>query len=432
MDESVESAGAATSESVKYSLPIHAIVQTLQNENGLRHMDYRRYRHYLTRRLKKVRDTLHFKFGRGKLFVKKELTVTIVNSADHLMILLLSAERAWSYAMELKDASTTDGLHKLKHGSISRLSKAVKWAVQLRSICLEKGDPQTALEATAYADWLYGHLQLQKESWQEALTKLTSAKTIYNELSRVSALGEHEVFQTRIQELEPPIRFCCFNTGAATDSAVELDILASAELKSKFDEIRAKRVVVETKTDSIEFAISFAGRNIPVEDLDIRSAFSMVQSSKESLLAQSNGATDMKSRDKQFSVALGHINDALSLVSKLTTSLTASSNSSRQIQSSTKVNELKGTLQQLKHYFNYQRLLMLYLKNNEVCSILMNESLSTIGLELHSTSTAVSEADAVISSQKLQEIAHLFDQKLNIVREILSIPGKAIYKIISS
>ena len=37
-------------------LPLHSTIRTLQLQNGLRHGDYQRYRHYTTRRLRRLRE----------------------------------------------------------------------------------------------------------------------------------------------------------------------------------------------------------------------------------------------------------------------------------------------------------------------------------------------------------------------------------------
>lgn len=44
-----------TEEPQNIDLPLHSTIRTLQLQNGLRHSDYQRYRHYTTRRLRRLR-----------------------------------------------------------------------------------------------------------------------------------------------------------------------------------------------------------------------------------------------------------------------------------------------------------------------------------------------------------------------------------------
>ena len=83
------------------------IVKVSQSQHGLRHGDHTRYRQYCTRRLARMYKALNFSHGRGK-YQKRALSPEVVADANHLMIPLISAERAWSYAMELKTGAGND------------------------------------------------------------------------------------------------------------------------------------------------------------------------------------------------------------------------------------------------------------------------------------------------------------------------------------
>ena len=58
-------------------------------------------RQYCARRLIRLHKKLGFLHGRGK-FARRELDEAAVTDARHLHIPLVTAERAWAYAMELK------------------------------------------------------------------------------------------------------------------------------------------------------------------------------------------------------------------------------------------------------------------------------------------------------------------------------------------
>ena len=59
------------------------------------------------------------------LFAPQELTPDMVTSAGHLEIPLMTAERAWAYAMQRKQ-ETVDAPYRVKHHVVTRLSKASK------------------------------------------------------------------------------------------------------------------------------------------------------------------------------------------------------------------------------------------------------------------------------------------------------------------
>jgi hypothetical protein len=96
VDETKDDVG---SQMVPVHLELHSTVRRLQNENGLLYGDHSRYRKYLTRKLRKLRKAIAMTYGRGRAFVKKEVTVETA-SAETLLIVALHVERAWSYAMQ--------------------------------------------------------------------------------------------------------------------------------------------------------------------------------------------------------------------------------------------------------------------------------------------------------------------------------------------
>ena len=97
------------------NLPLHKLIASLQNENGLKHNDFRRYRHFLTRKLQTTRRRLPpvpsqvssgGKNSKDRFNYKGQQTFSpeALNDSSYLLILLLTAERAWSYANEKKHA----------------------------------------------------------------------------------------------------------------------------------------------------------------------------------------------------------------------------------------------------------------------------------------------------------------------------------------
>ena len=145
------------------TLDILQIVKVSQSQHGLRHGDHMRYRQYCTRRLARIYKALKFSHGRGR-YQKRTLEPELVASADHLLIPLVSAERAWSYGMELKSDAGSDP-RKRAH-MIRRLKKATMHAAELVQLCKQLGSARTALEAEAYSSYIFGSfLQEQERDW---------------------------------------------------------------------------------------------------------------------------------------------------------------------------------------------------------------------------------------------------------------------------
>jgi signal recognition particle subunit SRP68 len=161
-----------------------------QQQNGLRFSDYMRYRQHCARRLRRLRKGLKFLHGKGKGFVAKEVTTANAAEVRHLMLPLYNAERAWSYAMQLREDERADkeenGDHdsnsRIKFHLSSRLKKAVKWSETLRALCAERADARTSLEAEAYAAFMAGNLALYEEDWKRAFEAFGTAHRIYSEV----------------------------------------------------------------------------------------------------------------------------------------------------------------------------------------------------------------------------------------------------------
>lgn len=115
-------------------------------------------------------------------------------------------------------------------------------------------------------------------------------------------------------------------------------------------------------------------------------------------------------------------------MSKLTSSVSSSSAPRSAVAASNagKVAEMKKSLSQLKNYFTYQRLSLLFTKNKIVCKQLLDGS-NFIGSQVHSFSGNSeqpfdAEQDAA-SAQRVHELAHLLDQRLELLKDMLSTPG---------
>ncbi|GAA0151821.1 RNA metabolism protein [Lithospermum erythrorhizon] len=205
----------------KFSVNVLQLLKSAQMQHGLRFGDYARYRRYCTARLRRLYKSLKFTHGRGK-YTKKAINISTVTEVRFLHVILYTAERAWSHAMEKK--TLPDGPNARQRSYlIGRLRKAVKWAGLFQELSAIKGDSRTSLEAEAYAAYMKGNLLFEQDkNWDVALKCFKSARAVYEELGKY---GDHEnqiLCRERVEELEPSIRYCLHKIGETNLQTSEL------------------------------------------------------------------------------------------------------------------------------------------------------------------------------------------------------------------
>lgn len=263
-----------------------AVVKTSQSEHGLRHGDYERYRVYCSNRMRRLRKSIGFVHGARSKFAKRVLRPADCVDPRHLLLPLMNAERAWAFAMHLKRACA--GEARPRHHMLARLAKAARWANELQSLCAERGDQRTSLEAEAYAAWISANHMIERESWAPALRCIFRARTIYVELSRVTLFPEQQVYREMVEEIEPIQRYCRYQlqTSGGGDEAEaaggegaedEMSItellnddssgLASSMLRSKLEPILAQ---LQTKQAQSLDQVIFRQQAIPLTNEKLR------------------------------------------------------------------------------------------------------------------------------------------------------------------
>jgi signal recognition particle subunit SRP68 len=256
----------------KFSLDILSIIKTSQAQYGLRHQDYQRYRRYCTRRIARIRKSLKFTHGRGH-FQARKIDATTTTDERYLLLVLVKAERAWSYAMQLKqDMEIQTDNPRLRFHMQRRLDKAAKWAIQLEKLCAAVADEHSALEAEAYAAYMNGHALLEREEWEPALDSLVKARTIYDQLGKVVDVDLKEMCRQRVEEIDPSIRYCNYNLRKAkgdvhapmeddTHALIEMRLKSNELLTSKLDGVLAE---ARKKHASSMKEVGWKGKRIPV------------------------------------------------------------------------------------------------------------------------------------------------------------------------
>ncbi|KAK4569238.1 hypothetical protein RGQ29_004583 [Quercus rubra] len=269
----------------KFSINVLQLLKSAQMQHGLRHGDYTRYRRYCTARLRRLYKSLKFTHGRGK-YTRKAITESTVTEVRFLHLVLYTAERAWSHAMEKRQLP--DGPNSRQRiYLIGRLRKAVKWATLFAQLCAIKGDSRTSLEAEAYASYMKGNLLFeQDQNWDTALMNFKSARAVYEELGKYGDLENQVLCRERVEELEPSIRYCLHKIGESNLQASELLQIGEMEGPA-LDLFKAKLEAVMAEARSQQAAsmteFHWLGHRFPISNAKTRVAILKAQELEKDL-----------------------------------------------------------------------------------------------------------------------------------------------------
>ncbi|XP_018050106.1 PREDICTED: signal recognition particle subunit SRP68 [Atta colombica] len=233
--------GITTKEPRIYSLEILKIIKEAQQQHGLRHGDYQRYRGYCSRRLRRLRKVLKVPQGDRRHFKRRDITAAMISEDKFLQMPLMMAERAWSYAMQLRQESNTEP--RKKFHLISRLKKAAVYSLQLQDLIENINcDARTKLEAQAYVAWMNGSLQFELQLWKQAMENLKKAQVVYGNLASALPELEQVIYKARVEELAPSLRYCAYNIGdiSAMDDLMQMRGQLSGELMASLDSLIAQ------------------------------------------------------------------------------------------------------------------------------------------------------------------------------------------------
>ncbi|CAG8486057.1 8117_t:CDS:10 [Diversispora eburnea] len=268
--DNMEVDDSAKEQETAFSLDILSLINEARNTYGLRHQDYNRYRQYCMKKIYRLRVSLNFTHSKGRFTNFKEITVDILNDIRYLHIALFDAERAWSYAMELKRESLSTGDTRKKHHLINRLKKADKLSTQLEKLCSREA-------GKAYSALMSGYLLFEKQSFQAALDKFAAARTIYEKLSSAGTPHQETLCQSAIDDIDPNIRYCAYKLRIGTDSVSDVEDLVKTTIKKNkgvgLDLLEAEVESVLAQNRQVKAAsitsISWRGHIIPLKNADL-------------------------------------------------------------------------------------------------------------------------------------------------------------------
>jgi len=259
----------------RFSLDILANIKAAQQQNGLRHGDYQRYRGYCSRRLRRLRVGLDFTNPKRD-FKLRPLEPAVVTDVRHLTLALVQAERAWAYAMQLKNDMTAETQRKRCH-LLKRLGKAATWSALLEKLCAARADTRTQLQAEAYAAWLAGSVQFERNQHDKALAGFLHAKQVYEKLGSIGGASMQLLCEERVASLQDSIRFSKYmqrhaKGGAAGDDEDMSDLASSSNelLAAKLETLRQEKLAEQAQSlDTIQWQ----GKTVPVSNDKLRMSF---------------------------------------------------------------------------------------------------------------------------------------------------------------
>ena len=481
----------------KFHVPVHSIIHSMQKQHGIiPHQDYTQYRRYCTRRLDRLRhvksggrEMLHGSGGRGKHasnFIprkylnkkgfeektnstKTDSTKTAVNTEEvvvaeesseaatdyydkvhhvnFLLILLVSAERCWSFAMELKaeydemkHANATKkqtptlykkkkhtSLGKLRKQFLRKLRKAAEYAASLENMAMNVLTTEvTVVECQAYASWMRGNAALERNRFEPAEREYSNALQGIQVLKQLAANGSNlemqDYFSSRAEYTIEPLRAYCYyelqqqqsskGDNSSYSAAVVPNTISNANLgmsqllQSKLEQKMEETRRAETsKTDSKYGSIVYRGITVSVDSEDLRMALCKIdelqQLSSSSTIPVGETETNNTEGDENFVKLLNAYDEASNICSFQLKEL-------GKLASGKYVNASKRMYNCVKGFMQHQKLVATMERNEQIAN----------NLSLPRTQEAEDQ-----KIKRMEDLAHMYSLLLQDARMLTSLPS---------
>jgi len=256
------------------------LIKDAQQQHGLRHGDYQRYRGYCGRRIYRVRKALKYNHNHKCVpkhkakFQPKQITVETITDARFFEILIFEVERCWAFAMALKYDTLDDPLSRKKFFMRNKLRRALKHANYLEQMAKSSSrtDTTTKFEVQAYHAFIGASLCLELKQWANAAELYKKVKQIYEKLSSVVKIPELvELYGQRCREVQNTLKLCEYNIGdtsvAPLSELLQLSLSTTSDLTHEFDKLIAEAASRSNNQSSI----SWGGLSTPITNSNVRS-----------------------------------------------------------------------------------------------------------------------------------------------------------------
>uniref|UniRef100_A0A3Q3MBI1 Signal recognition particle subunit SRP68 n=1 Tax=Mastacembelus armatus TaxID=205130 RepID=A0A3Q3MBI1_9TELE len=382
-------------------LEILQIIKESQQQHGLRHGDYQRYRGYCSRRLRRLRKTLGFKMGNRHKYIGKKVTVEILSDNRYLLLVLMEAERAWSYAMQLKQEANTEP--RKRFHLLARLRKAAKHSEKLEKLCESpRVDAKTKLEAQAYTAYLSGMVEFELQEWKRAMEAFNKCKTIYEKLASAFTEELAVLYRQRVDEISPNIRYCAYNIGDqnAINDLMQMRLTGGGG-GMMAEKLEALITQARTKQAATMSEVEWRGRTVPVK-IDKARVFLLGLADNEAAIAQ---ATNEETKEHLYETLLAECRDTIQAVRE-----ELKSEAKQRERSSDTDSGKVSNLQFLHSYLTYIKLCTLVKRNESMAQ--------TLHAKLKET-----QSDENKRGPRPQDLIRLYDIILQSLAELSTLQG---------
>ncbi|KAE8145124.1 hypothetical protein BDV25DRAFT_165316 [Aspergillus avenaceus] len=299
-----------------------------QREEVLLAGDYNAYRAHTTRKLHKLRKKIGQTTPKGRKYTAKP-SVTAENVSSNITyvhILLLSSERAWAQAMQMKSAHSADPSAKGITGAarrhiISRFNKSAGYANELVQLLLDQTAGATdtdLLEARAYHASLSGALSLEKRKWEQCMQSYSVSKIIYSVLDRNN---KKEAFRDLLSgTVDPSLRYAAYQMKLPRTTPLPSLAIgffpSDSNLRSEVEKVdpnclkedaAGTRRTADGEVQQLPESITWRSRTVSLEDATISQALAAAAAAESRLKTWLSDASGKSASSKDKAAAYDNV-----------------------------------------------------------------------------------------------------------------------------
>lgn len=232
----------------------------------------------------------------------------LIQKLRFIYLLLLTSERAWALAMQIKSThSAESGAHgstgSTKSHIHSRLHKASTYAGQLVKLLknkqVTKATSEALLEARAYYVSLRGAIEFEKHRWEDCLREYSEARFIYTTLAQSGGPKQEDLFRDLLNTtVDPSIRYAAYQLKLPRTTSIDTIISRYVPEDSPFvreilkdhpdaldDPATAQRKTPSGNAENVPKTIQWRSRLVNLEDAATAEALAAVSNAESKLSA---------------------------------------------------------------------------------------------------------------------------------------------------
>ncbi|MCJ1402107.1 hypothetical protein MMC11_005326 [Xylographa trunciseda] len=285
--------------------------------------DYGLYRKQLSRRLLTINQRLGRASPKGRKYAAKApiSAQDVTSNSEFVVLLLLTAERAWAHALHMKSMHSADSSAKDITGStrthiISRLHKAQQTAAHLVEVLLSSKDDQEIshilLEARAYYCMLLGSSCFESQKWENCLNAYSEAHLLYKWLAKSRGTNQGDPFSELLSStVDPSIRYAAYQLRLPRTLSITTivsrylsrdDEYVREVLKQDPDLLKEGSLTTKRSSDEntkdLPKTISWRSRTVDIEDANIAQALAAVSIAEQKLTSSLSSISEQPVKER--------------------------------------------------------------------------------------------------------------------------------------